>query len=233
MAQAPAAGDAREHLQNCPLGPLLDPADLSLLQAVAVERRFARGAALVSAGAAPTHWVGVIEGLVALSVSHADGDQTTLDAVGDGGWFGEGTLLKGQAWQFDAIALRETRAVLIPVAQFQRLRASSLGFNHFLQDQLNRRLGILIGAAICARHAPLESRIARAILDLVNTSPADAALLRVSQADIAMLAGTSRQRANAALKQLGEMGIVDVLRGGLRVRDARRLAAVSAAEEPL
>ncbi len=219
--------DARDYLQTTSLGQLLAPEDLRDVQAFAVERCFARGAHLAVVGAQASHWVGVIEGLVSLSVTHADGDQTMLDAVGDGGWFGEGTLLKAQPWQFDAVALRRTRAVLIPAAQFRHLRANSLGFNHFVQDLLNARLGMLIGSAICTRHASLESRIARAIVDLMSRSPSSKALLRVSQADIALLAGTSRQRANVALKQLGALGLVDVLRGGLRVHDLERLTAVS------
>ncbi|MFT7774835.1 Crp/Fnr family transcriptional regulator [Roseateles sp.] len=222
--------DMRAYLEATPLGGRLAPAELQELQALAVERSFARGAHLVAVGAVPTHWIGVIEGLVSLSVTHADGDQTMLDAVGDGGWFGEGTLLKGLSWQFDAVALRRTRAVLIPVSQFRCLRDTSLGFNHYLQDLLNARLGALIGTAICARHAPLEARVARAVADLAQRSPPGDALLRLSQAEVALLAGTSRQRANVALKRLAEQGLVDVVRGGLKVRDLERLTAASAAE---
>lgn len=220
--------DVRAYLEATSLGRLLAPTELRDLQALAVERHFARGAHLATAGAAAFHWFGVIEGLVSLSVSHADGEQTMLSAVGDGGWFGEGTLLKGQAWQFDAVALRDTRAVLIPAAQFQRLRDSSLGFNHFVQDLLNTRLGALIGSAICARHAPIESRVARAVVDLIQHSQSGETILCLSQAEIAMLAGTSRQRANMALKRLSEWGLVDVVREGLLVHDIQRLRAVSA-----
>ena len=226
--------DIRTYLESTPLGHLLAPTELRDLQALAVERQFARGAHLTVMGAAAAHWFCVIEGLVALSVNHADGEQTMLSAVSSGGWFGEGTLLKAQQrWQFDAVALRKTQAVLIPAAQFQHLRATSLGFNHFVQDLLNARLGTLIGAAICARHAPLEARVARAIVDLIDRSVPGEVTLRLSQAEIAMLAGTSRQRANVALKLLGEHGLVDVLRDGLRVLDVGRLRAVSAAEETL
>jgi len=225
--------DIRVYLESTPLGHLLAPTELRDLQALAAERQFARGAHLTVMGTAATHWFCVIEGLVALSVNHADGEQTMLSAVSSGGWFGEGTLLKAQPWQFDAVALRKTRAVLIPAGQFQQLRATSLGFNHFVQDLLNARLGTLIGAAICARHAPLEARVARAIVDLIDRSAPGEVTLRLSQAEIAMLAGTSRQRANMALKLLGEHGLVDVQRDGLRVLDVPRLRAVSAAEETL
>lgn len=223
--------DARAFLEATPLAQLLAPEDLRDLQAFAIERSFARGAHLASVGDKPTHWMGVIEGLVALSVSHADGDQSMLTAVSDGGWFGEGTMLKGRPWQYDAVALRKTRAVLIPAAQFQRLRASSLGFNHFVQDLLNARLGTFIGAALCARHAPIEARVARAVVDLLSQSRTGATVLSISQAELAMLAGTSRQRANVALKHMGELGLLEVLREGLRVHDLQRLLAFSAAEQ--
>lgn len=224
--------DARAYLESTPLGRLLAPAELRDLQAAAVERSYARGSHLAATGAAATHWFCVLEGLVSLSVNHADGEQTMLSAVSGGGWFGEGTLLKAQRWQFDAVALRKTRAVLIPAAQFRRLRETSLGFNHFVQELLNARLGMMIGAAICARHAPLQARVARAVVDLLAPSASGEVTLRLSQAEIAMLAGTSRQRANGALKLLAGQGVVDVLRDGLRVRDVGRLRAVSAAEEP-
>jgi len=222
--------DARDFLETTPLARLLAPDDLRDLQACAVERSFARGAHLAAVGSPLTSWVGVIEGLVALSVTHADGDQTMLDVVGDGGWFGEGTLIKDQPCRFDAVALRRTRAVLIPAAQFRRLRASSLGFNHFLQDQLNARLGTMISAALSTRLASLEARVARAVAEMAQRSPAGDALLRISQAEVAMLAGTSRQRANIALKRLGEQGLVDVVRGGLRVRDLGGLVAAGSAD---
>jgi CRP-like cAMP-binding protein len=221
--------DARAHLETTPLAKLLSPEDLRDLQASAVERSFARGAHLTAVGHPLTSWFGVIDGLVSLSVTHADGDQTMLDVVGDGGWFGEGTLMKAQPCLFDAIALRNTRAVLIPAAQFHRLRASSLGFNHFLQDLLNARLGTMISAALSTRLDSLESRVARAVAELAQRSSPDDTVLRISQAEVAMLAGTSRQRANLALKRLAELGLVDVVRGGLRVHDLGRLVAASRA----
>lgn len=219
--------DVRAHLETTFAPVQLAPQDLRDLQAGAVERSFARGAHLAAVGATLSSWVGVLEGLVSLSVTHADGDQTMLDVVGDGGWFGEGTLMKAQPCQFDAVALRKTRAVLIPAAQFRRLRASSLGFNHFLQDLLNARLGTMISAALSTRLASLESRVARAVAELAQRSPASDSLLRISQTEIAMLAGTSRQRANIALKHLGELGLVHVVRGGLRVHDLENLKAAS------
>lgn len=221
--------DARAYLETTPLAQLLAPQELRDLQASAVERSFARGTHLASVGSLLASWVGVIEGLVSLSVTHPDGDQTMLDVVGDGGWFGEGTLIKAQPCLFDAVALRKTRAVLIPAAQFRRLRATSLGFNHFLQDQLNARLGTMISAALSTRLDSLESRVARAVAELALRSPASDSLLRISQAEVAMLAGTSRQRANIALKRLSELGLVDVVRGGLQVHDLDRLMAASSA----
>lgn len=221
--------DARAFLETTPLATLLAPQELRDLQASAVEHSVARGTHLASMGVLLPSWVGVIEGLVSLSVTQADGDQTMLDVVGDGGWFGEGTLMKAQPCRFDAVALRKTRAVLIPAAQFRRLRASSLGFNHFLQDLLNARLGTMISAALSTRLESLESRVARAVAELAQRSPASDTLLRVSQAEVAMLAGTSRQRANIALKQLGTLGLVDVVRGGLRVHDLAGLMAASGA----
>src|SRR5256885_7579682 len=58
-----------------------------------------------------------------------------------GCWFGEGTLLKREGWPFDATAIEDTLLALMPAATFHWLLEHSLGFNRFLLDQVNARLG--------------------------------------------------------------------------------------------
>ena len=67
------------------------------------------------------YWLGVIEGLVKMSVSQADGRVSTFTGVTAGGWAGEGSLLKPGPWRYDAVAVRQTRLACVPRRTFERL----------------------------------------------------------------------------------------------------------------
>lgn len=73
------------------------------------ERRFPGGSVVMRRGETVDAWTGVIEGLVKMSSVSAAGKSVTFTGVGAGGWFGEGSLLKGEARKYDIVALRDTR----------------------------------------------------------------------------------------------------------------------------
>src|SRR5687768_15783053 len=102
------------------------------------ERRIPIGGCAIRCGEPADHWIGVIEGLVKMSVSQPDGRQSTFTGVTTGGWAGEGTLLKpGARWRYDGVAVRDTRIACVPRATFERLVSTSLAFNRFLLTHLN------------------------------------------------------------------------------------------------
>lgn len=186
---------------------------------------FERGEAVVRAGFPAEHWVGVIEGLGAQSVTTADGQVMHLSAGLEGSWFGEGTLIKGGRWGYDAIAIRHTRVALVPLATFRWLRETNLPFNHFIQRLLNERLAAFISLAVSSRTGTPVDRIASALLHLASANQAGhpEALIRMSQAELGLLAGISRQRTNEALRELRARGLVVVHRLGFAVPDMKAL----------
>lgn len=197
----------------------LAPSDFEHVLATSTLRRLGKGEGLVSSGEPARSWVGVIKGFVVQSATHLDGTATFLSAATGGSWFGEGTLLKRGRWMYDAIALRETVAAYVPVETFERLRETSMPFNHYLQDCMNDRLAHFIGLAVSARHSGALARVARTLASLVETSaqPHARLFIRVTQSELAMLAGTSRQRANLALTELREQGIIQTRHSGIEI----------------
>ena len=209
-------------------GRTLSGSDLDRVLAVAKEKRVGRSGVVVHASSPARHWVGILSGLVVQSVTHADGHASFLSAVGDGAWFGEGTLINRGTWGYDAIALQESRVVLLPLATFEWLRETSLPFNHFIQSLMNARLGTFTRLLLSTRHASTDSRVAMAIANLfVTVDDSRPTFVRISQAELALLAGTSRQRANDALKRLNQRGLVQPRRLGLDVMDLDGLRAVA------
>ena len=107
------------------------------------------------------------------------------------------------------------------VDTFHWLLDHSIGFNRFIMNQLNERLGQFIAARESDRLNNPELRVARSLAALCNPVlyPGVGNVLRITQQELAYIAGLSRQRANAALQMLQEQGLVQVEYGGLRVLD--------------
>ena len=63
------------------------------------ERRIPAGGYALRCGQPADAWIGVIEGLVKMSVSLPDGRLSTFTGVTAGGWAGEGSLLKPGIWR--------------------------------------------------------------------------------------------------------------------------------------
>ena len=209
-------------LAASPWGPLLPHEELARVAAEMVEKRIAAGAPVCRKGEPVEAWIGVIEGLVKMTSLSPQGKSVTFTGVPAGGWFGEGSLLKyPEPRRYDVIAVRESRVAYLPRASFNRLLDSHIGFNRFLLKQLNERLGQFIAVIETDRLLEPDARVARALAQLFNPLlyPHTAALLQLSQEEIGLLSGVSRQRANQALQVLEKAGLVKVEYGGVRVLD--------------
>lgn len=171
------------------------------------------------------HWIGVVEGLLKLSIVSAEGKSATLTGVPTGGWFGEGSLLKTEPRRYDAVALRDSRVALMPRATFYRLLDASIGFNRFLLNQLNERLAQFIAMLEYERLLEPDARVARCLSWLFNPFlyPGVGRRLAVSQEEIGYLSGVSRQRVNQALQVLEKAALLRTEYGGVTVLDVEGL----------
>ena len=166
-----------------------------------------------------TYWFGVIDGLLKMSSDGEDGQTMTFTGVPPGGWFGEGTALKREPYRYNIQALRKSIVAGLPVDTFHWLLDHSIGFNRFVMDQLNERLGQFIAAREIDRMNNPDARVARSLAALFNPVlyPGVGEILRITQQELAYLVGLSRQRVNEALSALQAQGVIRIEYGGLRV----------------
>ena len=166
-----------------------------------------------------TYWFGVIEGLLKMSSDSADGHTMTFTGVPPGGWFGEGTALKREAYRYNIQALRRSLVAGLPVDTFHELLDRSIAFNRFVMNQLNERLGQFIAAREIDRIHNPDVRVARNLAALFNPTlyPGVGPILRITQQELAYLVGLSRQRVNEALRELEQQGSIRVEYGGVRI----------------
>jgi CRP-like cAMP-binding protein len=175
-----------------------------------------------------TYWFGVISGLLKMSNDDARGQTMTFLGIPPGGWFGEGTVLKRESYRYNIQPLRPSVVAGLPADTFHWLVDHSLGFNRFIMHQLNERLGQFIAAREADRLNNPESRVARSLAGLFNPVlyPGVGDVLRITQQELAYLAGLSRQRVNEALQALQTMRLIEVTYGGVRILDLDGLRRV-------
>ena len=172
-----------------------------------------------------TYWFGVIDGLLKMSSDNAEGQTMTFTGVPPGGWFGEGTAMKRETYRYNIQPLRKSRVAGLHVNTFHWLLDHSIGFNRFVMNQLNERLGQFIAAREIDRMTNPDIRVARSLASLFNPVlyPGVGEVLRITQQELAYLVGLSRQRVNEALTALAAQGAIKVEYGGLRVVDLQAL----------
>lgn len=191
-----------------------------------IEKSFPKGAYICHRGDRLDAWTGVADGLVKLSSVSRTGKAVTIAGLRTGGWFGEGTVLKDEPRQYDLVALRDTRMALMNKTTFFWLFENSVAFNRFLVRQLNERLGQFIALAEYGRMLDATGRLARTLAWLFNPVlyPDLDLHIAISQEEIGLLSGMSRQAANKSLQILESKGLVRVERGGITLLDVERLS---------
>ena len=221
----------RDMLAGSTWGRLLTPAEFEAVLLETRERHVPQNGYIARMGHPVDHWIGIIEGLGKMSVAAADGKTSTLAGVCADAWFGEGSLLKREPRRYDAVALRPTRIALVPAPTFQRLRETSLPFNHYLQTLMNARLGLFIGMLEGGRLLSTDARVARCLAQLFNPDlyPDPGPFVDLRQNEIGLLSGLSRQRVNTALHQLERIGLIRIESRGVTVLDLQGLRQYASA----
>ncbi|ABE42565.1 transcriptional regulator, Crp/Fnr family [Polaromonas sp. JS666] len=222
-----------DELQGIPWLRLLQPPERARAVAQLQVGDAAPGDYVCRIGRPVTYWFGVVEGLLKMSTDNAQGTTITFAGLPPGGWFGEGTALKREPYRYNIQALRKSVVAGLPIDSFHWLLDHSIGFNRFVMNQLNERLGQFIAAREIDRMNNPDLRVARSLAALFNPVlyPGVGDILRITQQEMAYLVGLSRQRVNEALSALQAQGFIRVEYGGLRVLDLAALRSSIASDK--
>jgi CRP-like cAMP-binding protein len=215
----------RAELDAIPWLTMLDPIQRRHAEAKLQVADAEVGERVCRIGKPANFWFGVIDGLLKMSNDDSSGPQITFTGVPPGGWFGEGTLLKREVYRYNIQALRKSVVAGLPLETFHELLETSIGFNRFVLNQLNERLGQFIAARETDRISDPDLKVARNLAALFHPHlyPGVGTLLRITQQELAYLVGLSRQRVNQALHRLQDLQLIAIEYGGLRVLDLQGL----------
>ncbi|NUU03504.1 Crp/Fnr family transcriptional regulator [Herbaspirillum robiniae] len=194
---------------------------LARIESEMYSRKIPAGGFVCRKGDPVTHWIGVHEGLLKMSSVSPEGKTVSFAGMANGGWLGEGSLLKEEPRKYDVVALRDSELMYMPKATYAWLLDNSIPFNRFLITQLNERLGLFISLVEYDRMLEPDARVARCLAALFNPylNPGIGLNLQISQEEVGNLSGTSRQRANQALQVLEKAGLLKVDYGSITIND--------------
>lgn len=186
-----------------------------------VERQFAKGVYICHRGDRLDHWTGVVAGLVKISAISRDGKAMTFAGATNGGWFGEGSVLKDEPRKYDIVAIRDTRMAMMSRSTFLWLYENSRGFSRYLVGALNERMGQFLATIEHDRILEPKARVARNLSWFFNKVlyPNAGSAVEISQEELGLLAGVSRQVVNRSLQELQEEGLLTVERGRIVALD--------------
>ncbi len=185
------------------------------------EKQVAKGSYLCHRGDRLDFWTGVMDGLVKISAISHSGKAMTFAGIRRGAWFGEGSVLKDEARKYDVVALRDTRLAMMNKGTFFWLYENSTAFNRFLVRQLNERMGQFLATIEYDRILDPKARVARNLSWFFNPVlyPDTGAEIEITQEELGLLAGVSRQVANRCLQELEAEGVLRAEHGRITVID--------------
>jgi CRP-like cAMP-binding protein len=226
-ASAEPRVDIRALFEACGWFRELEDAHQAEVLATSYAQLCESGAWVARRNAPSDFWIGVHSGLLKLAIDNVAGRSCTFSGVPPGGWFGEGSVIKRELRKYDVVAIQRSLVLYVPADTFHALLQSSLPFNRFVIHQLNNRMGEFIGSIQNSRLLDVDARVAQALAQLFNPDlyPDTSRTLAISQEEIGLLAGVSRQRINQALQTLEAARIVSLSYNQIDVLDLERLRA--------
>jgi CRP/FNR family transcriptional regulator len=225
---ATRSADVVELLGRVPAFSTLEPADLQRIAEMALPRRFEPGEAVFREGDSSDTCYVVREGHARAVRTHGDGRTITLATFGPGDIFGELAMFEDERRSATVEAIETTSVVGVLGPDMRRLMKQHPEIAARLVVALGRRLREMNERLSRQSFQTVQSRVAVVLSDLVAQEIAAGkdgtdVLVTATQADLAQLAGSSRESASRFLAVLERAGVISQGRGRLVVHNPQSL----------
>ncbi len=215
-------------LHRVPAFSTLGHEELAEVAAVAVPRQFNGGEVVFREGDASDTCYIVRSGRARAIREHPDGRSITLANFGPGEIFGELAMFDDERRSATVEVIESTEAIAILGGDMRRLLREHPDIAVKLISALGRRLRETNERLARQSFQTVQSRVAAVLVQLVEAERGEGAgagdvLITSTQADLAQLAGSSRESASRFLAVLERAGIISQGRGKLTVHDPAAL----------
>ncbi|HEX4108090.1 MAG TPA: Crp/Fnr family transcriptional regulator [Solirubrobacteraceae bacterium] len=223
--KAPDGESVAALLAQVPVFSTLAPAELEPIAQLAVPREYAAGQVVFREGDSSDTCYIVRSGRARAVREHRDGRSITLATFGPGDFFGELALFEDEHRSATIEAVQDTQAVALLGGDMRRLLSTHPGLAMKMLAALGRRLRETNERLTAQSFQTVQSRVAGVLRELVRQEDAEASDVRITatQADLAKLAGSSRESASRFLAVLERAGVITQGRGRLIVHEPAAL----------
>ena len=221
-----------ELLERVPVFSTLVQGDLERISQLAVPRQFEPGQVVFREGDSSDTCYIVRSGLTRAIRKHGDGRVITLATFGPGDIFGELAMFEDERRSATVEATEPTDVVAVLGPDMRRLMVEHPEISTRLVIALGRRLRESNERLSRQSFQTVQSRVATILNELASHElaardgvsandggPAGDVLVTATQAELAQLAGSSRESASRFLAVLERAGVISQGRGRLTVHD--------------
>jgi len=221
--------ESADLLARIPLFAELSPSELEQIASVAIPRAFPKGVRVFHEGDHSDACYVVRTGDLRVTREHSDGRAIALATLGPGDIFGELAMLDGGTRSASVETLTDAELLAVPATDVRRVIAAHGDIAAKLIVAITRRLRETNERVARQSFQTVPSRVAGVLSQLIaeEAIPEErrGITVRMTQADLAQLAGTSRESVSRFLATLERAGVVAVGRGRVTVLEPRRLRA--------
>jgi CRP/FNR family transcriptional regulator len=226
--------DTAALLERVPLFVGLSVPELSKIAALAVLRHYPGGTAILHEGDPGDTCYVVRSGRARVTRQHPDGRTITLTNIGPGEIFGELAMFGGEVRSATVEAIEDMEALAILAGDLKRLLKEHPEIAIKLLSALGARLREANERIAGQSFQNVSSRVAGVLAKLIATEsgtsaaqldgkPSSEIIVHSTQADLAKLAGASREATSRFLASLQRAGILTCRRGRVVVHDPQAL----------
>ena len=173
----------------------------------------------------------IVRGLIKLFKTSVDGKEQVLRHMSVGDTFNEVPVFDGSPNPVSAAAVEPSDVIVLSRETMLGILREYPDVAEAVVQVFASRLRHLVALVEDLSFRQVTARVARIVMQSVSPHEGVGAgvggRVRITQREIAEMAGTSREVAARALKALEEAGAIDVRRGDIQIIDDARLSALA------
>lgn len=214
----------RKMLRRVPLFAHLEDDDLARVAAITMERRYERGDIILLEGERGGALHYVRDGVIKIFKTSREGKEQVLRLIVAGHTFNDVPALDGGPNPASAAALEPSLVYATPSAALRRLVAERPAMAEAVIQTFAAALRHLVALVEDLSFRHVTARIAKILLESEQEQEhGGLPQHRLTQQEMAAMAGTAREMVGRALKELEAAGAIELRHGHIRVLSRERL----------
>lgn len=216
-----------EELGQVPIFAPLASDDLMCVAAVTVKRPYGRGEIVVVEGDRGGALCFVRSGLVKVFKTSPEGKEQVLRLIPSGQTFNDVPALDGGPNPASVAALEPSVILATSGAELRRLIGERPGVAQAMVQALATALRHLVTLVEDLSFRHVTARVAKILLEQEESAPPSQRAHRLTQQEMAAMAGTAREMVGRALKVLEAAGAIQMRHGHIEVLSRDRLQVLA------